>query len=122
MLNSRQADQSGQGHAFSQLPTSTHPYHPTKETLFKDYIIQSTANNEITCELQTEPLLSALKSGTASPDITMKLAKRDNVAVFCFEMQVQVSGSFAFVPRRLKSNRSYRADRERKWTSRTTFA
>ncbi|KAG8864791.1 hypothetical protein FRB96_003377 [Tulasnella sp. 330] len=60
-----------------------------KETLFKDFIIQSNSENEITCELQTEALLSALKSASASPDITMKLAKRDNVAVFCFEMQVQ---------------------------------
>ena len=64
-----------------------------QETLFTDLTILSNSNNEITCEVQTEPLHQALKSASSSVDMTMKLAKRDNVAVFCFEVQVQVSRS-----------------------------
>ncbi|KAG8944375.1 hypothetical protein FRC04_001955 [Tulasnella sp. 424] len=62
-----------------------------QETLFRQdqFIIQSNSNNEITCEVQTEPLLQALRSASASPDITFKLAKRGDVAVFCFDIQVQ---------------------------------
>lgn len=61
-----------------------------QETLFTNYIVQSTSNNEVTCEVQTDPLLQALKSASASPEITLKLAKRSEVAVFCFEAQVHV--------------------------------
>ena len=47
-------------------------------------------DDEIVCEIQTEPLLLALRSASSSSNIVMKLSKRNNAAVFCFEMQMQV--------------------------------
>jgi len=58
------------------------------ETLFANVICQSNANNEITCEVQTEPLSQALRSATSAAEVTMKLAKRDDVAVLSFDMQI----------------------------------
>ncbi|KAF8501254.1 cell cycle checkpoint [Gautieria morchelliformis] len=59
------------------------------ETLFTDYRIQSNSNNEITMRISSEPLVQALKSASASPEVIMKLAKKFNHAVLSFEITVQ---------------------------------
>ncbi|KAF8588237.1 cell cycle checkpoint [Ramaria rubella] len=59
------------------------------ETLFKNYRIQSKSNDEIAMRISTEPLLHALKSALAAPEVIMKLAKKNNHAVLSFEITVQ---------------------------------
>lgn len=70
-------------------------------SLFVDYRIQSNASNEISLALSSEALLAALRSAAASvsttstsasnsalsaEEITMKLAKKNDVAVLSFEI------------------------------------
>lgn len=67
--------------------------------IFEDYRIQSNASNEITLTLSSEALLAALRSASASSgssssanpalsaeEVTVKLAKKNNVAVLSFEI------------------------------------
>jgi len=66
-------------------------------SLFTDYRIQSNANNEITLSISPEALLLALRSAanppslSSTPDVVMKLAKKNNQAVLSFE----ISGTMA---------------------------
>ncbi|KII84360.1 hypothetical protein PLICRDRAFT_46253 [Plicaturopsis crispa FD-325 SS-3] len=62
-------------------------------SLFTSYRIQSNANNEITLLLSPEALLAALRSASSSSgatsaaeEVTMKLAKKNDVAVLNFEV------------------------------------
>ncbi|KIJ52433.1 hypothetical protein M422DRAFT_156646 [Sphaerobolus stellatus SS14] len=59
------------------------------ETLFTDYRIQSNSDDEITLRIGSEPLSQALKSASASPEVVMKLAKKNDLAVLSFEITVQ---------------------------------
>ncbi|KAF8517677.1 checkpoint protein Hus1/Mec3 [Hysterangium stoloniferum] len=58
-------------------------------TLFKDYRIQSNSNDEITIKIGSEPLIQALKSASTSPEVVVKLAKKNDHAVLSFEIIVQ---------------------------------
>lgn len=54
--------------------------------IFTDYRIQSNSNNEITFELSAEPLLAALKSALNSPEVVLKLTKKNDHATWSFEV------------------------------------
>ncbi len=62
------------------------------DSIFTNYRIQSNANNEITMLLTAEALLSALKSASTtaetadSDDVVLKLAKKNDQAILCFEI------------------------------------
>ncbi|KDQ24948.1 hypothetical protein PLEOSDRAFT_1067649 [Pleurotus ostreatus PC15] len=62
------------------------------DSVFTNYRIQSNANNEITVLLSAEALLSALKSASTTAetadgdDVVLKLAKKNDQAVLCFEI------------------------------------
>ncbi|KAF8193332.1 checkpoint protein Hus1/Mec3 [Pholiota molesta] len=62
------------------------------DSLFKDYRIQSNANNEITMALSSEALLGALKSASPATsnlegeEVVMKLAKKNDQALLSFEI------------------------------------
>jgi HUS1 checkpoint protein len=73
--------------------------------LFEEYRIQSNANNEITLILAPEALAGALRSvagGNApsthptgmvpldAPEVTLRLAKKNDVAVLAFETNTQI--------------------------------
>ncbi|KAF9048936.1 checkpoint protein Hus1/Mec3 [Panaeolus papilionaceus] len=65
-------------------------------SLFEAYRIQSNANNEITVSISTEALLGALRSAASSvqsavehESFVMKLAKKQEHAVFSFEISGQ---------------------------------
>ncbi|KZT40004.1 cell cycle checkpoint [Sistotremastrum suecicum HHB10207 ss-3] len=58
-------------------------------TIFSEYRIESNANNEITLVLATEALLHVLKSAISSPEVMVKLAKRNNVACLSFDIVTQ---------------------------------
>ncbi len=60
-------------------------------SLFADYRIQSNANNTINMEVSTEPLCQALRSAQSSPDVIIKLAKKNDFAVLTFDVQAVVS-------------------------------
>lgn len=57
--------------------------------IFTDYRIQSNNNNEITFEMGTEPLLAALKSALGSPEVVLKLTKKNDHATWSFEIAIQ---------------------------------
>jgi HUS1 checkpoint protein len=57
--------------------------------LFAEYRIQSNAENVINLELSPEALLQALKSAISSPEVVMKLAKKNDHAVLTFEVTSQ---------------------------------
>ncbi|KAG8931033.1 hypothetical protein FRC02_003307 [Tulasnella sp. 418] len=46
-------------------------------------------DHQITCEVPTEPLLQALKSAASASEMSIKLAKRSNTAVLCFQMEAE---------------------------------
>jgi hypothetical protein len=62
-------------------------------SLFTDYRIQSNANNEITMNIATEPLLAVLRGSSSSnasvehSEMVMKLAKKDDRAMLQFEVR-----------------------------------
>ncbi|KAH7101978.1 cell cycle checkpoint [Auriculariales sp. MPI-PUGE-AT-0066] len=60
--------------------------------IFTDYRIQSNNNNEITFEMSTEPLLAALKSALSSPEVVLKLTKKNEHATWSFEVALQSAG------------------------------
>ncbi|KAG8754344.1 hypothetical protein FRC11_006703 [Ceratobasidium sp. 423] len=59
------------------------------DSMFSDYRIQSNANNMISLEVSTEPLSQALRSASASQDVIVKLAKKNDQPVFSFEAQTE---------------------------------
>lgn len=63
------------------------PLKTDQESLFSDWRIQSNANNIINLEVSPESLGSALRSCQSSPDVVMKLAKKDNQSVLTFDIQ-----------------------------------
>ncbi|KZV79678.1 cell cycle checkpoint [Exidia glandulosa HHB12029] len=64
------------------------------EHIFTDYRIQSNNNNEITFEISSEPLLAALKSALSSPEVVLKLTKKNDHATWSFEIAISsTSGS-----------------------------
>lgn len=60
------------------------------DALFTDYRILSHSNNEITLNLPTEALTTALRSASAehtgANEVVMKLAKKNNLPVLSFEI------------------------------------
>lgn len=67
------------------------------DSIFSNYRIQSNAQNEITLLIPTDALIAALRSASCSggapassamttEDVTMKLAKKNDVAVLSFEI------------------------------------
>ncbi|KAF8339769.1 checkpoint protein Hus1/Mec3 [Cantharellus anzutake] len=56
-------------------------------SLFTDYRIQSNSENMIHMQISTEPFVQALRSAQSSPDVVIKLAKRDELAVLRFDFQ-----------------------------------
>jgi HUS1 checkpoint protein len=60
------------------------------DALFNDYRILSHSNNEITLNLPTEALSTALRSASAehtgANEVVMKLAKKNNLPVLSFEI------------------------------------
>jgi HUS1 checkpoint protein len=60
------------------------------DALFTDYRILSHSNNEITLNLPTEALSTALRSASAehtgANEVVMKLAKKNNLPVLSFEI------------------------------------
>jgi len=58
-------------------------------TLFTDYRIQSNSNNEITMRIGSEALLQALKSALTSPEVILKLAKKNDIALLSFDITIQ---------------------------------
>ncbi|KAF8887522.1 checkpoint protein Hus1/Mec3 [Infundibulicybe gibba] len=65
------------------------------DAIFRDYRIQSNANNEISMSLAADALLAALRSSSSSSgsssfeaeEVVMKLAKKDAQAVLSFEIE-----------------------------------
>ncbi len=59
------------------------------------YRIESAMDNEIYLEMHSEFCLRALKSAQDAAEVTMKLAKKDNLPVLSFHMQSLVVQSVA---------------------------
>jgi len=73
-------------------PPSSLTYRANQTHIFEDYRIQSNNKNEITFEIGTEPLLAALKSSISSPQVVLKLTKKNDHATWSFEVALQSAG------------------------------
>lgn len=69
------------------VPGLTCTFLKPQDSLFSDWRIQSNANNDINLEVSPDTLCSALRSCHSSPEVVMKLAKKDNQSVLTFDIQ-----------------------------------
>lgn len=72
----------------SQSPNIISPTHNAHATilidsLFENYVIESKRENRIWLEISGEHLTRAVKSGSTSIELKIKLAKKDNLAILC---------------------------------------